>query len=405
MTKDNLLDPNQSAYRQGHSTETLFMHVSDIALPNLDNSKCTALLMLDLSAAFDTLDHPILLHTLYHHFGVCSTALKWFQSFLSNRTQCVKIAESMSETRTLSYGAPQGSVLAGLLVTIFMTPLQHVINMHGNVTTKLKISITTRDQPDLDPLTKCIVDIRRLMNSYFLKLNEEKTELLVISKPQINMHLSLSIGSASVLSAETIRNLGVYFDRNLTFDKHISHLVQVLSLQLRLLSTIRSKLTFETCMLFLHYYFFSRLDYCLAVLYGLPDTSINRLQRLMNRAARILTGHPFRQSITPVLNELGWLKVRNRCTLRLLTHVFQCLHNNCPTYLRNKVQYYIPCRHLRSQTKSLLQVPQCKTAYGSRAFSVAGPNLFNLLPIAISKSNLLKNFKEKLYSHFLNSQY
>ena len=181
MTKDNLLDPNQSAYRQGHSTETLLMHVSDIALRNLDNGKCTALLMLDLSAAFDTLDHPILLHTLYHHFGVCSTALKWFQSFLSNRTQCVKIAESMSETRTLSYGAPQGSVLAGPLFTIFMTPLQHVINMHSNVTyqsyaddTQLIISTTTRDQPDLDPLTKCIVDIRRFMNSYFLKLNEEK---------------------------------------------------------------------------------------------------------------------------------------------------------------------------------------------------------------------------------------
>ena len=90
---------------------------------------------------------------------------------------------------------------------------------------------------------------------------------------------------------------------------------------------------------------------------------------------------------------------------RLLTHVFKCLHNNCPTYLRNKVQYYIPCRDLRSQTKSLLQVPQCKTAYGSRAFSVAGPNLFNLLPIAIRQEQSFKIFKEILYLHLLNSQY
>ena len=129
----HLFDPNQSAYRSSHSTETLLTYVTDLALKNLDNNSNTALLMLDLSAAFDTFDHDIMLHTLEYHFGIRGSALRWFRSYLSDRSQSVTLSGYSSPSVEVSYGAPQGSVLAGPFFCMFMRPLQHVITKHQNI--------------------------------------------------------------------------------------------------------------------------------------------------------------------------------------------------------------------------------------------------------------------------------
>ena len=123
----------QSAYRKFHSCETAIQRVHKDIFVSLDACRSTALLLLDLSAAFDTIDHSILLNRLKHWFGVSSTALNLLSSFLSSRSQIVVISNVKSQPNLSKYGVPQGSVVEPLLYSMYTTPLLSVISNHpGN---------------------------------------------------------------------------------------------------------------------------------------------------------------------------------------------------------------------------------------------------------------------------------
>ena len=111
INENSLYDNLQSAYRAFHSTETALLRVHHDIAASLDMGNCVALVMLDLSAAFDLIDHTILLRRLELSYGISGTALKWLRSYLSGRSQCISIASSLSEPKNLDIGVPQGSVL------------------------------------------------------------------------------------------------------------------------------------------------------------------------------------------------------------------------------------------------------------------------------------------------------
>ena len=114
-----LLELNQSAYRKLHNTETALLKIFNDLLMSADDKKVSILVLLDLSAAFDTLDHSFLLDRLNTSFGLSGTVLEWFKSYLINRTQSVIIDDVTSEPRTLLYGVPQGSVLGPICYTLY----------------------------------------------------------------------------------------------------------------------------------------------------------------------------------------------------------------------------------------------------------------------------------------------
>ena len=118
-------------YRKHHRTETVLLRVQNYILQAIDRNKCVMLLLLDLSVAFDTIDHEILLQRLRVSGGVCGTALAWFRSYLSGRTHSVKIHNATSKPRLLSYGVPQGSVLGPLMFTLYSAPIASIVRRHG----------------------------------------------------------------------------------------------------------------------------------------------------------------------------------------------------------------------------------------------------------------------------------
>ena len=130
LTDNDLMSKLQSAYGRFHSTETALLRVCDDILLALDSRQEVVLVLLDLSA-FDTINHDVLLHRLRSRYGINGTALNWFRSYLTNRTQSVRIGDSSSSSRTLKYGVPQGSVLGPLLFSLFFAPIEEVILDHG----------------------------------------------------------------------------------------------------------------------------------------------------------------------------------------------------------------------------------------------------------------------------------
>ena len=240
LKSNNLYEIFQSAYRQLHSTETALLRVQNDLLQAVDNEGGAILVLLDLSAAFDTIDHQKLLNLLNQSFGIRGVALKWFESYLKDRTQTVQIGSCTSTPVTLKYGVPQGSVLGPILFTMYTTPLGNIIRKHGlnfhlyADDTQLYISfqpgVSVSKETAISCLEACIKDIKIWMTNNLLKLNDDKTELIVItthSNTSQNQHIGINIGDSLITpSREPPRNLGVLFDSTCSLNDHVSKIAK-----------------------------------------------------------------------------------------------------------------------------------------------------------------------------------
>ena len=224
MDSRDLGNTFQSAYKVGHSTETALLCIKNEIHLSLSKGMPTALVLLDLSAAFDTIDHDTLLSCLSSRFGFAGSALKWFRSYLQDRFQSVKIGSSLSNLFKLKFGVPQGSVLGPLLFSLYTTPLSQVIRKYTGVRyhfyaddTQLFIHLSPDDSlKSFDRLKSCLNDIQVWMSENKLKLNPDKTEFIVFGAKDRHKWLSdslpVNILGNCLSPADVVRNLGVLFD-------------------------------------------------------------------------------------------------------------------------------------------------------------------------------------------------
>ena len=200
INSNKLNNPMQSAYRKSHSTETALLRVHNDISVSLDKGHVTALTLLDLSTAFDTIDHNTLTNRLAEWYGVSGMALAWFKSYLYGRHQRIKIDKSFSDYSLLEHGVPQGSVLGPLLFSLYTAPLSTIISSYGLShhlyadDTQIYISLTGDTATEsLKMLQSCITGVSAWMAQSKLKLNPSKTEFLLIgSKSQRGEFINLS---------------------------------------------------------------------------------------------------------------------------------------------------------------------------------------------------------------------
>ena len=198
----------------------------------MERQQVSALVLLDLTAAFDTIDHQLLLSRLKSVFGISGTAHTLLSSYLSDRFQSVSIRSHCSDQHPLLYGVPQGSVLGPLLFTLYTTPLASLlensqISFHLYADdTQLYISFSSDDCDDaLATLSSALDRVHSWLHNNHLTLNPSKTEFLLFGTKQQRSKLScnfISFSNTTVSCSDSVRNLGVIFDQELSFSKHIS---------------------------------------------------------------------------------------------------------------------------------------------------------------------------------------
>ena len=413
MSLHNLEEPYQSAYKKHNSTETALLKVKDDILKAMDKSHIVFMVLLDLSAAFDTIDHGVLLKRMKTDLGISGTALQWFESYLSDRQSRVSITNNYSDPVNLLYGLPQGSILGPLKFVIYTLPLGNIIRQHAldfhlyaddtQLYCSFDPSIPGARENAIEKLQLCIAEIQNWMTKNKLKLNESKTEFIVLGSPYYIQKLPpvmLTISDAHIKPTYSVRNLGIMFDVHMTMTKQISSLCQSSYFQIRNIRRIKRYLDNTTLHHVVRALVISRLDYGNLLLLGATEHEIDRVQRLQNNAARLVCSISRREHITPVLKELHWLPIRERIQFKLCLFVYKCFKNTAPEYLSNLLSLYTPQRTLRSALDiTRLNVPRTNKVLGRKAFSVAGPRSWNNLPRAIRELDNVSQFRRSLKTH------
>ena len=417
LSSNSLQETNQSAYRSGHSTETALLHVYDDIICAMGERKVVLFVMIDLSAAFDTIDIEILQRTL-HHLGIRDKAAQWFCSYMTQRMQRVKVNNMQSTATKTRFGVPQGSVLGPILFTLYMTSLgrllrHHQVRFHCYADdTQLWIPCEPLHLNDaIRRMESCLSDVQQWMSHFQLKMNCAKTEYLVIRSHRLTRDFKVfhAVAGADIFpSTSAVKNLGILTSCDMSLDAHVSSLSRACFAHLKNISRIKKHLDQKTLEIVVHTFVTNKLDYCNSLLLGAPSAVLGRIQRIQNAAARLLTDTALHAHITPVLRELHWLPVEKRVLYKVVLLVFKIINGAGPSYLlsvpTNRDASAV--RTLRSNNCNVLNVPfTTSTIVFNRSFTYAAPRIWNTLPHEMRVLTDLDVFKKQLKTFLFNAYF
>ena len=287
----------QSGNRQFHSTETALLHFTNEILKNMEEKKVSSVVLLDMSKAFDSINHELLLSKL-RKIGVSTSAHKWFKSYLIDRSQVVKIEDTTSKALPLEFGVPQGSIHGPLLFTVYVNDLPLVPRYCQSAIYVDDDKLFLAFQPceilkAIQLLNLDLVEIARWCCLNSLLVNPNKTKLLVMGVPQLLRRLpplSVTFLGKEISPVPVAKDLGVFIDETLSYNEHISKTVSSCLYKLTQINWIKHLLDKKTLLLLLNAFIFSRLFYCSTVWSNTSNSNLKKLQLVQNFAARLILG-------------------------------------------------------------------------------------------------------------------
>ena len=422
MEHNKLFHPSRHGFRAGRSTTTALLEMHDIWIDAFDRNELTATVMLDLSAAFDVVSPTILLKKLTE-YGFNNAAIEWVQSYLTGRKQRVFVDGILSEPLSVEIGVPQGSILGPLLYTVFTNDLPEVVHCHenpspedqwppfhlpciecGSIIAFADDSTFSISRSNPAELKEAIDNKYKHIASYMamnkLSLNTEKTHLMILTSARQHRvngdyGIQLDTGSESILPSVNERLLGVHVANNFTWNEHILSMVRSLSLKNNGLQKVCKHANFKSRKMLANGLINSQLIYCVQLYGGTSDYLLNYLQVQQNRAARIVTRLEKCTEVGLLLQQVGWLSVRQLCVYHSLLLVFNTQDQKMPEYFCRKFTKRFPYATRRSKNNffSMENTPKSETSRTS--FFHRSLVLWNGLPDEVKKVTEMEVFKRK----------
>ena len=416
LTRLHYLPSLQSAYRKNHSVETAVCKIYNDLVINKASGVCSILVLLDLSAAFDTIDHSILINDL-EVLGLSGVVFNWFKSYLTDRCFKVIIGKETSEIGNQTTGVPQGSVLGPMLFTIYTAELSYLledlnVSFHSYADdTQIYFKVS---DPNLDSLkVKSVVEkVQDWMCRRKLKLNAEKTEIMLIGSEHQLENLRFPpnciLNNDCIPIKNEVRNLGVIFDKHLTMRNHLKNIKSSVISNLINIARITKYLDKSSIMKLVHGLVLSKIDFCNSIFYDLPDCDLRSQQLLINSGVRLVVGLPrfSHEHITPSLIDLHILPVKARIKYKICLLTYKALKYDEPKYLTELIQKRETLPSLRSSSVRPLEEPFISRLVSvNRSFSHCAPRLYNSLPIEVQNADGIVQFKQMLKTCIFRETY
>ena len=402
IKKHKILYELQFGYRENHSTVHALLEITDQIYSKLDDDNCAIGVFLDLSKAFDTIDHKILLYKL-HHYGFRGVIGDWFSSYLSNRKQYTYCNKAQSALGTIETGVPQGSVLGPILFTIFVNDLANAMN-----DAKPRLFA---DDTNIFYFSNKVDDLAKVINSELTKLDEwfKANKLLIntsktnhcLFKPNrnkiINNEFTIEMGS-KLKEVNSLKYLGLQIDCNLNWNDHIDILTNSLVKYCSMFTKLRHLVPAECLKTLFLSLVQSKISYALEVYGVAKECHLKRLQVLQNRMLKILQFKNYRYSTNILHKCCGILKVKDLYEAKILNFMHKVHHN--PEKLPNAFHNYFETNEskYKYETRQRKDYKLCRTRkhWGDQMLKNKGARLWNNLPDNIKHINNLKIFSDEI---------
>lgn len=398
VKKIEIVIEEQSGFRKGHSCESaLNLVIANWKEQNEDGNIIVAV-FLDLKRAFETIDRKRLIKKL-ENIGIKGKELRWFSSYLSKRMQKTTFNGEVSDELEVELGVPQGAKLASILFLLYINDMKDCLEF-------LKLLLFADDTlvyycgKDIDEICERVNSDLDRINKWLcvnkLKLNTDKTKFMVISSKKINQPVNIRMDNESIERVYVMKYLGFMLDCNLKLTKHVDYLCKKIARKVGFLARISNKLSFEHRIVIYKSIIAPHFEYCASILSNCNKGDMSRLQKLQNRAMRIILRCKKRTHIQDMLDALQWLNVKQRIMLKTLVTVFKVKHNMMPKYLSKKISYVGEVQQYPLRNDGDFRLPMMTTENNKNSLVYNSLKEFNKMPSSIKMESDLKTFKRKV---------
>ena len=423
MENNQLLHPSHHGSRANHSTCTALIEMYDNWVNSMERDEMTGVMMLDLSAAFDLVDHSLLLKKM-ELLGFDKEVVVWFWTYLSGRSQCVYVDGKLSESRPVPVGVPQGSVLGALLYILFVNDLPEVVHGHdvnnlgqdergvmynltcsgcGSLCCYVDDSTYSYSSPSSAILSeKLSAQYRKIadyMSANRLVINDDKTHLLVMGTKKhdkVRSEVHIDTGTVVVSPSETQKLLGINIHQSMKWKEHLisneKSMIKMLRTRLNALAIIATRANFKTRLMVANACFMSIITYMVAVWGGTEEYIIKAVQVMQNKAARTVTRLTWYTPTRKLLQQCNWLSVKQLIFFHTVLLVWRVKKSEQPVYIKSKFQ---PSR-TRTADQGNFWLPGVQYTLSRKSFMIRSASSWNSIPPDIRNSNTIGTFKKKL---------
>ena len=402
---NNLLTRKQFGFRQGLSTESALTSFADEVLLNMEQGKLCGAVFLDLTKAFDTVDHRILLRKL-SKIGLCENSLQWFRSYITDRKQRTCCGNELSDELPVTHGVPQGSILGPLLFVIYINDLPSVLDacqasLYADDT--VIYCYGSSSQELTEKLNQDLLAVAKWLNEHKLTLNLDKTKCMLIGsnkKLQRKIALTVSIFDHCINNVTCFKYLGILISSDFSWTNHVEYMAGKVNQRLGLLRRIKHLLPFKARILFYKSLVMSLFEYADLVWGDKHNvTLMSSLQVLQNKAAKIILDRPLYSSASDALTTLKWLTLEKRRFQRRCVHVYKCLngltHHELTLVTQQEQHSY------NTRNKANLKIPSIKRNWGKQRTGYHAVSDFNSLDKTIRASDNVNILKRQIFNSLI----
>ena len=405
LEENNKLYRSQHAYRKAHSTTTALVEITEFLHAELENKNLPAIIATDLSKAFDSVSHSLLLRKM-QELGLHKVCTAWIGSYLTDRTQATKFSSITSDEEKVLAGVPQGSILGPILFIAFTADLAETV--HCKVVAyaddaALLVSAPTWKQLKLR-IEDNVVQAQAWYTANGLQINSTKTEFMVI-KQRGTFEITIKNGpeQVTIKSKDCLKVLGMKIDSHLTWRNHASQIRSRATNAIRNIARTNNFLPQTSRVILTNALVVPHFNYGDIIYDGCTADVKEELERSQNYAAKAILGRTKRSSSTTALKDLKWIPLHQRRKIHQCVFVYKAIHNINSHHATSAILDLLPLhshstRHKEAKT---LNSWQHSLSLTERSTIFKSTHVWNSIPREIRSTESMGTFKDKLQKYFI----